>query len=111
MPIPTPAPLEKPKGKRGVYILLAILIVLLVGLTIWRVVQLHRQKQAAATTHQTTVATPTPATVAPTSGSDNQSLNNDLTTVSNGLNSENQAQTAATSAVNDQQQEVNVPTN
>ena len=98
-----------PQSKRGVYITLAILIILFVGLMVWRVVQLHQQAQTAAATPPAAPVHST--TVSAASGDDNQSLTSDLSTINNGLNNEDQAQDSATSALNDQQQEINVPTN
>lgn len=45
------------------------------------------------------------------SGDDNQSLQNDLGTISNNLGSEAQQQSNASNATNDDQQEIAVPTN
>lgn len=96
-----------PRPQRSVLITLGVLVVILIGLTGWRVMELHHQAGKTA-------ANPVPATSATgvsTSGSDNQSLTSDLNTVGAGLSSESQAQASADAAINDQQQEVNVPTN
>ena len=89
--------------------LLGILLAILLGLVVWRMVELRNQAQTSSTTPTTKLNRAT--IVSPTSGNDNQSLSTDLSTVNNGLNNASQAQTDANTAINDQQQEVNVTTN
>lgn len=68
---------------------------------------LHGGKQAPST-GTSTLATTSPGIAA---GSDNASLAGDLSSVQSSLNQESTDQNSANQAINDQQQEIAVPTN
>jgi hypothetical protein len=104
MPPHSPAP----PSRRKLYLATAVVVVLLL---VAAVAILHYDKKKVAAVTAKSPAAGTGAVVTPTSGSDNASLNTDLNTVGSGLTKENQDQSAATGAINDQQQEITVPTN
>jgi len=119
-PVPAPLPVPSstvmppqlpsashPKLYRAVGLIVAVLII--AGAV---VAVLHYGERKVAATKAAQPVTTTTATpmVTAASGSDNASLNADLNSVGVGLSKENQDQTAANGAINDQQQEISVPT-
>jgi len=62
------------------------------------------------TTTQSTLSSHTSAPATPAAGSDNASLQNDLDTINSSMNKEAGDQSAADSAINDNSQQIAVPT-
>ena len=90
--------------QRGSTAVLAVAIVLvgaLLGFTAWRVHETHKKTTTAGTSTNTSGASPAASS----------SLQRGLNNVNDSLNQENQDDAAAGSALNDQQNQVQIPTN
>ncbi|HUS26698.1 MAG TPA: hypothetical protein VMY99_05110 [Nevskiaceae bacterium] len=97
-------------GHTVVYGVLAVVVLAVVGLAAWRVTV---RSQTTKSTHAAKIASPanTSQTAAPLSnGIDDASLAKDLATMDDSLSQSGQNLQAATSAVNDQDQAISVPT-
>jgi len=101
-------------GSSIIHILLLLAVIAVIGLAGWAVYR-HRHTQIAQTAAVTTgsqplqAATSTSYTLTP--GTDNQSLQTDVNAASGSLNSESQTMSSADNALNDQQSQIQVPTN
>jgi flagellar basal body-associated protein FliL len=109
-------------NKRKIYIaesghilLYSVLVVAIVGvggLGAWKI---HEHDKASTTAKATTAIPTTPTYQAVTAplptGTDNASLQNDLSNVNSSFNQQTSDQTTVNGAVNDQQNEITVPTN
>ena len=81
-----------------------IVVLVLIGFTAWRIHDKHHTNTAANNTGSTAATTPSTTT-------DNGSLKTDLNGINSSLNTENQDNSTAGTALNDQQNEITVPTN
>ena len=111
----------KQKNQNGFSALEAFLVLVLVGIigfSGWYVMRARNNANAvlnkaadessdSVTIHHTTATAP--ATLAP--GTDNNSLNSDLKNVTNSMTNENSDSSSSNAALNDQQNEIQVPTN
>jgi uncharacterized protein HemX len=97
-------------GHAILYAVLAIVVVAAVGLSAWRIHKHHQtQKSATTAASSTTSNTAVSAPLAP--GSNNSSLQSDLTNINGSLTQQTADQNASNTAINDQQSEISVPTN
>lgn len=102
--------LKDEAGDAFVIALLVVVIVVVVVLAAWIVKRNRDNKTALVTnTAQTSTTASKPPTTLP-NGTDNASLDNDLNTVGTSINQGNQDLTNSNNALNDQQQEISVPT-
>jgi len=100
-------------GSAFLEIILIVLVVVVVGLVAWKIKKDHDDKKTATIggTTATSSTTSVPVTSPLQSGTDNASLSSDLTNINSGLSQTNQDGAASNTAINDQQQEITVPTN
>jgi hypothetical protein len=91
----------------GVVAAALALIALVIGIGVYR----HHSTGPVAVVTGGTSATPTTTTTQPPAGSDDAALTASLNDVSTSIAQENNDQTAATTALNDNQQQITVPTN
>ena len=92
-------------GHAVAYVIAAV-VVLAVGLAGWQVARHH--KKAPSSNSQASTASTTPMTSA--DATDNASLDQDLRSIDGSLSQENTDSNAANTALNDQQSQVQVPT-
>lgn len=104
------------KDQRGAIVesLLIIVVVGILGFTVWYVYHARQNSDKnlsnAAVSGQSTPVKPGASTPAMSSGTDNQSLQSDLNSVDSSQNQASQDNNSSGAAINDQQNEVSVPT-
>jgi uncharacterized protein HemX len=101
-------------GSTVLHVLLIVVVLAIIGFVGWRVMERHKNQTTLATvtsakTLSASSGTPQSTTLSP--GTDNTSLNNDLNSINSSMNQSTQDASSASSAINDQQNEIVVPTN
>lgn len=103
------------KGMAGLESLLILVIVGILAFTGWYVYKARQNSNKnlnnAASIGQTVPATYSKQSTTLSSGSDNQSLQGDLSSINTSQSQASQDYSSSSSAVNDQQNEISVPTN
>jgi hypothetical protein len=98
-------------GNTVLHILLAVFVVVIIGLVGWRIADRRHTKALVTTTSGTATSTTTTPSLTLSPGTDNNSLSDDLTNINGSLNQSSQDASGASNAINDQQNEIAVPTN
>jgi len=105
------------KGMAGIESLLIVVIIAIIGLTGWYVYKTRQNSDktlnSAATTSQAATKTEASTATPPaqlSAGSDNSSLQSDLSNINSSQSQAGSDSSAANAAVNDQQNEISVPT-
>jgi prepilin-type N-terminal cleavage/methylation domain-containing protein len=100
-------------GFSFVEIILVIVIIVLIAGVGWYAYHRRHEHKATVITNPTATKTTTmnPNLQPLSSGTDNQSLSSDLTNIQGSMNQDNQNLNSSNAAVNDQQNEITVPTN
>ena len=92
--------------------ILIIVLVVAIGAGSWFVMHRHHSTTASTAHTAATTSAPASSTTTPlTAGTDNASLQTDLTNINSTMQQSSQDSTSANSAINDQQNEISVPTN
>ncbi|HUD81055.1 MAG TPA: hypothetical protein VMR08_00280 [Patescibacteria group bacterium] len=110
-------------GNAFVHVLIGLVVLVAIGITGWRIYDLRNSKKTDIVTSNVSSTKAVPASAASAtaqtttsnvpiaSGTDNASLSGDLKAISGSLNQESQSSASATASINDQQNEIQVPTN
>jgi FtsZ-interacting cell division protein ZipA len=92
------------QGVGHILVIVGLVVVVAIGFVGWRIVDRHKTKQTVTTASQSAA----PASTNSTSGS---AYNSDLNSINSSMNQENSDSSSASTAVNDSNSQIAVPTN
>lgn len=104
----------KKRSQQGftiVEIIIVVVVLVALGLTGWLVHKKHSDKASSSSKDANSTVVNSQSTSAVRAGTDNRSLQNDLTGITNSQNTAAQDGNQLNNALNDQQNEISVPTN
>jgi hypothetical protein len=99
-------------GNTVLHVLMGVVVVAVIVFVGWRIAERHKNTSVAVTSPVSSTTAATAATATPlAAGTNNSSLSSDLSNINGSLTQSSQDSSSANSAINDQQNEIVVPTN